>query len=71
MKVCDIVVHTGTGEVMQIKSISETVATCNYIHRPKIWSMMKQENVYETCVCMLENLKPNAGKEVKPQLNLF
>lgn len=72
MKIGDKVRHRNYPlELMQIKSISETVATCNYIERPKIWNMAQQCNQYETCICASGNLEGSDGSPVKEQLNLF
>ena len=72
MRVGDKVRHKNYPlELMQIKSISETVATCNYIERPKIWNMAQQCNQYETCICALDNLEVSDGSLAVPQLNLF
>lgn len=66
MTVGQLVVHKLTGKEMRVKSISETIASCELIHEEKEWSMMREKMVYKVAVCSFDNLV-----EKEEQLKIF
>ena len=56
MKPGDIVTHKLDGETLRIKSISETVATCEEIVKGKVNVNIRGEDVYPVRISHIDNL---------------
>jgi len=55
-KIGDFACHKGDGELLRIKRISETVATCEEINKGKIEINIKGEAVYPVRISHIDNL---------------